>query len=99
MQLMSDSLTEKRRQSAVAQAKTMVNESINYVGYSVFHASIFLSLIEQNSLATRSLSALKSRREEIIDNLEDLVGKDETMKISNLTTERANTLQNLQVGL
>jgi len=49
------------------------------------------------SLATRSLSALKSRREEIIDNLEDLVGKDETKKISNLTTERANTLQNLQV--
>lgn len=49
-----------------------------------------------HSLATKSLSALKSRKEEIIDSLQDLVGKDETKKISNLTTERANTLQNLQ---
>ena len=29
-------------------------------------------------MATKSLSALKSRKEEIIDHLEDLVGKEET---------------------
>jgi hypothetical protein len=50
----------------------------------------------QHSLATKSLSALKSRKDEIIDSLEDLVGKDETKKISHVTSERATTLQNLQ---
>ena len=40
-------------------------------------------------VATKSLSALKSRKEEIIDSLEDIVGKEATKKISNRTEERA----------
>ena len=50
----------------------------------------------QSELATKSLSALKSRKDEIIDSLEDLVGKDETKKISHVTSERATSLHNLQ---
>ncbi len=34
-------------------------------------------------MATKSLSALKSRKEEIIDHLEDLIGKEETIRIAN----------------
>ena len=41
-------------------------------------------------MATKSLSALKSRKEEIIDSLQDIVGKEATKKISNRTEERAN---------
>ena len=41
-------------------------------------------------VATKSLSALKSRKEEIIDSLQDIVGKEETKKISVRTEERAN---------
>ncbi len=40
-------------------------------------------------MATKSLSALKSRKEEIIDYLEDLVGKEETAKITNHAVEVA----------
>ena len=53
----------------------------------------FFLLFLQHNLATKSLSALKSRKDEIIDSLEDLVGKDETKKISHVTCERATTLQ------
>ena len=53
-------------------------------------------VVFQSELATKSLSALRSRKGEIIDSLEDLVGKDETQKISHATLERATTLQNLQ---
>ena len=35
------------------------------------------------------MSALKSRKEEIIDSLQDIVGKEATKKISNRTAERA----------
>ena len=38
-------------------------------------------------MATKSLSALKSRKEEIIDHLEDLLGKEEAKKISNSANE------------
>ena len=41
-------------------------------------------------MATKSLSALKSRKEEIIDSLQDIVGKEATKKISVRTEERAN---------
>ena len=40
-------------------------------------------------VATKSLSALKSRKEEIIDSLQDIVGKEATKKISVRTAERA----------
>ena len=39
------------------------------------------SIETPSRVATKSLSALKSRKEEIIDHLEDLVGKEETEKI------------------
>ena len=40
-------------------------------------------------METKSLSELKSRKEEIIDHLEDLVGKEEAEKISHKATEPA----------
>jgi len=40
-------------------------------------------------VATKSLSALKSRKEEIIDSMHDIVGKEATDKISVRTEERA----------
>ena len=50
-------------------------------------------------VATKSLSALKSRKEEIIDSLQDIVGKEATKKISVRTAERAASMTSLkQVG-
>jgi len=40
-------------------------------------------------MASKSLSALKSRKEEIMDHLEDLVGKEEAIRISHLASESA----------
>lgn len=41
------------------------------------------------SMAAKSLSALKSRKEEIKDSLEDIVGRDETERLSHIYQERA----------
>ena len=41
------------------------------------------------SMAAKSLSALKSRKEEIKDTLEDMVGRDETERLAHLYQERA----------
>ena len=54
--------------------------------YNYHHHIIFLL----QKVATKSLSALKSRKEEIIDSLQDIVGKEATKKISVRTEERAN---------
>ena len=43
-------------------------------------------------MATKSLSALKSRKEEIIDHLEDLVGKEETQIITNIANESSHSI-------
>ena len=52
----------------------------------IFTLYIFVLL---QKVATKSLSALKSRKEEIIDSLQDIVGKEATKKISVRTAERA----------
>ena len=43
-------------------------------------------------MATKSLSALKSRKEEIIDHLEDLVGKEEAQIITNIANESSHSI-------
>ena len=48
-------------------------------------------------VATKSLSALKSRKEEIIDSLQGIVGEEETKKISDRTFEIAANLQKIGV--
>lgn len=48
-------------------------------------------------MATKSLSALKSRKEEIIDSLQGIVGEEETKKISDRTCEIASNLQKIGV--
>merc|ERR1719489_584979 len=55
--------------------------------------SIFNANPQNAKVATKSLSALKSRKEEIIDTLQDIVGEEETKKISDRTQERASSLQ------
>ena len=46
-------------------------------------------------VATKSLSALKSRKEEIIASLQDTVGKEATKKISVRTAERAASYESM----
>ena len=41
------------------------------------------------TLATKSLSALRSRKEQIIDTLEDIVGRDEMERLSQITQDHA----------
>lgn len=47
--------------------------------------------IEHSALATKSLSALKSRKEQIKDKLEDMVGRDEMERLTMISQERATT--------
>ncbi len=71
--MMEDHAEEMRRNEAAPETPRLHSSNPNQV----------------TTLATKSLSALKSRKEQIRDTLEDMVGRDEMERLAQLTQERA----------
>ena len=57
--------------------------------------SLFEIVFQKTAAAGKSLSALKSRKEEIIDSLQVILGEVETKKISDRTYQVATNLQKI----
>ena len=88
VQLPADFFEDDTRKSDIFNPQNAVNCKLLFYLFKNEDIYIF-----SQKVATKSLSALKTRKEEIIDSLQNMVGEEETKKISERTVERASTLQ------